>query len=123
MCFDNGGEYSDVWDERIVRARKLHGCDDCSDGIRPGEWYQRIGSLYEGCWSTLRVCARCHWDRWIIVYAAERKENCEHHESICPIGYLDEYMDNMHNQARGWGDPEDLPTGWERSPITYRAAA
>ena len=123
MCFDN--DFCDVWDEMIVKARKHHPCDECQDGIQSGELYKRIGSLYEGEWDTLRLCARCVWDH-ARVYRHELSEGCMHNESNCPVGYLHEHMGELANNARwmrsnyGEEDEGEAPTGWEPSPVTYR---
>jgi len=126
VCFDND-EQSDVWAESIVKARKRWHCDECSSGILPGEHYQRIGSLYDGRWSTLRTCARCFWDR-ARVYNLEISEGCKPWESWCPVGYLHEHMENLAENER-WSrsnggedeSPWDEKTNvWDPSPITYR---
>jgi len=58
MC-DVYGEYSDVWDETIVVARKEHQCRECYLAIPVGCRHVRVGSLYDGRWSTLRLHLEC----------------------------------------------------------------
>ena len=52
-------EYSDVWIEKTVRARKEHICCECGGKIRRGEIHNTAKSLYEGEWSLLRRCPAC----------------------------------------------------------------
>jgi hypothetical protein len=58
MC-DVYGEYSKVWDETIVRARKRYVCDECGLGIPVACRYVRVGSLYDGHWDTFRLHIEC----------------------------------------------------------------
>lgn len=85
MCFDTDGESSDVWEETWQRARKEHACDECRETILVGEVYQRIGSLYDGRWSTFRFCPACLYLQ-ALLYAQERSEGCLYQESWYPMG-------------------------------------
>ena len=129
MCFAND-DVSDVWSETIVCSRKRHACDDCSSGILPGELYRRIGNLYCGQWSTLRICARCCWDH-ARVYQHEISVGCRPSESYCPVGHLDEHLAELaanEKWTRATKDEENEdaimsgPSTWDPSPITYREA-
>lgn len=59
MC-DIGDERAAVWDCRRVVARKPHRCVACRCVIAVGVTHDRIGCLYDGNWSTLRVHVDCH---------------------------------------------------------------
>ena len=50
---------STVWDVTEPKARKEHRCCECLGIIRPGERYKRVGSLFEGSWSTYKRCTDC----------------------------------------------------------------
>lgn len=52
-------ETSEVWHASTRRARKVWRCEECTRRIEPGETYERVGSLYDGSWSTYRTCAHC----------------------------------------------------------------
>lgn len=59
------GEFADVWVETYHVARKAHVCDECREGVKPGERYQRIFSLFDGGMTVYKLCAFCasEWDR------------------------------------------------------------
>lgn len=59
MCLVVDGS-CDVWDEREVRARKVHRCRLCGCAIAVGVVHHRIGALSEGRWWTTRVHLDCH---------------------------------------------------------------
>lgn len=59
MSLDCDCDYSAVWDERKLRARKEHRCSECHGTIKRGETYTRIASLYDGRWTTIRRCEDC----------------------------------------------------------------
>lgn len=124
MCFDNSN-VCDVWDVQVVRARKPHHCNDCTAGILSGEYYKRIDCLFEGEWDTMRLCARCVWGH-ARVYDYEIGQGCKPYESHCPVGFLWDHMSELAENVL-WGrsdcgenELDDLSTGWEASPITYR---
>lgn len=52
------GSY-DVYDERLVRARKAHACSACAETIDRGQSYARVGMVWEGVARSLKRCARC----------------------------------------------------------------
>lgn len=121
MCFINDDGPAAVWDESVRKARKRHRCNECSDGIEPGEHYLRIGCLVDGSWSTLRVCARCWWDHER-VHQHELAEGCREHEAHCPIGELREHMAELRRAAVRYDDDDNpvVTADWSPSPITYR---
>lgn len=106
MCFYYDG-MNDVTQVRVVRARKEHRCSECVDGIRPGEFYEKIDALFEGYWNHDKLCARCHFDR-ARIFEREMAEGCGYAESWPPLGELDQAL----------ADRDLSP-----SPITYREAA
>lgn len=127
MCFEQD-DYATVYNDKVVKARKLLECVECADKIRPGEHYKRMKYLFEGEWHLDRICARCYWDHER-VYLHEISEGCAPYESRCYTGYLHEHMSELEKNARfarsnfGEIDETDDPTGWEPSPITYRVTA
>lgn len=58
MCSIDGEE-SQAWAVTTPTARKRHRCHECHGPIFPGEKHERVGSLYDGSWETLRVCPAC----------------------------------------------------------------
>ena len=56
-------DYSDgpaqVWHQAIVKARKVHKCDECEKEISPGTKYERIKMLFDGDWSYWTICLLC----------------------------------------------------------------
>lgn len=62
MC-DIDLDRCEVWDERHVVARKLHGCDCCNGPILPGERYVRHFSRLDGEITSEKMCAACDSDR------------------------------------------------------------
>lgn len=56
-------EPSELFDDRIVAARKAHQCGECRAPILPGEKYHNISALTEGQWYHIKVCACCEKKR------------------------------------------------------------
>lgn len=52
-------EPATIWDETWRRARKTHKCCECGSGIKPGNLYQIVASLYEGRWDHYKTCEPC----------------------------------------------------------------
>lgn len=52
-------DVSTVWSETKHKARKEYRCTECNGHIRKGEHYTRIGSLFDGRWTTYRQCEDC----------------------------------------------------------------
>ncbi len=52
-------ETYEVYDERLVRARKPHTCDACTETIPPGVFYTRIGTVFDGDVDSFKRCMRC----------------------------------------------------------------
>jgi hypothetical protein len=49
----------DVYREARPRALKSHQCWECQRDILPGERYLRTTMLYDGSWTTARMCEHC----------------------------------------------------------------
>lgn len=114
MCFT--GDACEVFHERIVRAGKPHRCDECDAPIPRGTPYVRIGSLFEGDWSTLHV----HWE-CMLLWRTVQADLCEGNGLIV-IGGLEEELrgyddDNCEYDKEG----EELPTA--AAPYRARLAA
>lgn len=87
MCFYID-DPSTIWDAHIVRARKLHYCDECyAETIQPGQLYERVGSLFDGRWDTVRTCSECLSLREAVI-AHEIAEGCARSEATPPVGEL-----------------------------------
>jgi hypothetical protein len=57
MCSDY--EPCTIFNRTSPKARKPHRCNECGRDIQASERYERIESLFEGVWSTVKVCAHC----------------------------------------------------------------
>lgn len=53
------GDSPEIWDVRIVRARKQHTCCECQRPIPVGTRYQRINGKWEGVFERFRSCLDC----------------------------------------------------------------
>lgn len=58
-CYCDYGEPSDVYCVKTVKAIKPHKCYECHKEIQPGEVYEHVSSLYDGCWTVSKTCPRC----------------------------------------------------------------
>jgi hypothetical protein len=63
-----------LWRERVVVARRPHACDACWRPITPQEPYTLHKHLFEGSWSTERICATC----WLVreAFAEAHRQTC-----------------------------------------------
>lgn len=59
MCYAEPEEYSEVWDERTVQARRVYTCTLCGMRICKGLHHVRISELYDGRWTNTRVHSDC----------------------------------------------------------------
>jgi hypothetical protein len=57
MC--SYGDGADLWQQRVVRARKQYVCEECPKKIEPGELYQYVFGIYEGDPFTTRSHLSC----------------------------------------------------------------
>lgn len=48
-----------VYSPAIYRARKRYSCDECRGPILPGERYENLFGVWDGCASTFHTCERC----------------------------------------------------------------
>lgn len=51
--------WPDVYDRRIVVARKAWMCIECTATIPPQSEYEHARGLWDGDWRTFRTCMRC----------------------------------------------------------------
>ena len=112
MCFYNDGDYSAIWRQEIRKARKAHYCEECSEGVLPGEMYMYVASLYDGHWYTHKFCRRCRFDS-ARIYDWERAEGCGHSESLAPIGEVREAL----------AERDMEPTERSEVPADYKVAS
>lgn len=56
VCCD---ERCDIYQERLIKARKEHRCDACGGIIRPGHVYSKTAALGDGSWTNVIRCGRC----------------------------------------------------------------
>lgn len=49
-----------VYRRQIVTARKPHKCYECSGEIGPGEQYEYVFGIWEGCADVFKTCERCY---------------------------------------------------------------
>jgi len=53
------GDVASVWNVKTVKARTPHVCDECGETIVPTQQYERASGLFDGEWSTWRICLPC----------------------------------------------------------------
>lgn len=58
MCED-ASEFFDVQSSERVKARKAHVCCACSETIKPGHYYIRTFTVFEGAAESYKHCLRC----------------------------------------------------------------
>lgn len=92
--FDEG-EPCACFEEKKVKARKEHRCDECYATIRPGETYGRATAVIQGCgWETWCRCPSC------LILA----EMVATYQEACPLwGTLDASVDNVNYELRYQG--------------------
>ena len=54
-CYD----YADAGSTEVRTARKEHECEECGELIAKGTKYQNETTLYDGRWSTHKICLSC----------------------------------------------------------------
>lgn len=96
MCFYYSGECCEVYEERIVKARKEYPCTSCKRGVAIGEQHISIFSVYEGHADRYRLCNRCTQD-FAAIHRHEIAEGCEGAESWPPIEEISSLM--MHGNG------------------------
>lgn len=85
MCMLDDGEGWTLFREEKRRAVKDHRCYECDRTITKGERYSYSTGLFEGYWSTHRLCAHCDQaSRWLgvacggFLYGAVEMDLAEH---------------------------------------------
>jgi hypothetical protein len=51
--------YPDVYEEKLVTAKKAHKCYECLREIKPTDQYTIIKGLWEGKWHNFKICQKC----------------------------------------------------------------
>ena len=57
--YDPDGVGPDVFESKMVRARRRHQCCECDEPIEIGELHRVDSGLWDGYWSRHRMCAPC----------------------------------------------------------------
>lgn len=60
MCMADDAEACTFWNSTWRRARKMYKCGECGRTILYGEHYLYMAWLFDGDFSTSRMCAHCH---------------------------------------------------------------
>ena len=73
----------DVWQPKVVKARKAHRCVECKETIQPGHLYERAFAIGDGRCETTKTCARCanirdeyFWCGWMTGGLVEDFRDC-----------------------------------------------
>jgi hypothetical protein len=90
---DTDFDTCDVFDITTPVARKPHRCGECDLPVKPGRTYVRVGSLYEGQWSTYHAHAEC-----FALMRFIEKEVCGDHGTILLHG-LGEEITNLNGYS------------------------
>lgn len=54
------GEYPNIFEEKIVKARKEHTCCECQNKIFKNEVYSKVkGHWTDGGWQEFKTCIKC----------------------------------------------------------------
>jgi hypothetical protein len=53
------GDSPDVYNSKVVTARKPHQCYECNGIIQPRDAYERVSGKWDGEWATYEFCAAC----------------------------------------------------------------
>jgi hypothetical protein len=75
FCSCDQGDWPEVFEKRVLRARKRYRCCECGSVIGVGEMYERVSGLWDGRWARYKTCVVC---------ARIRRDYC------APFGYLRE---------------------------------
>lgn len=61
MCcpLSEADETATVYDATTRRARRVHSCDECRAPVVVGERHRFISMLFDGAWSSHRLCLLC----------------------------------------------------------------
>ena len=58
ICPADDYDEPEVYNVKIVKARKVHRCYECGDSIPVGARHEHVQALYDG-WSEYRTCLVC----------------------------------------------------------------
>lgn len=59
MCDCYDAPAPEVYQTKMVTARKPHRCWECRDPIAAGDRYELTKGLWEGSWGSFKTCADC----------------------------------------------------------------
>lgn len=59
VCIGFDGSGPEVFDKVWRKARKKHRCCECGETIRPGQVYECVKGLWDGCWAEYKTCTLC----------------------------------------------------------------
>lgn len=84
MSVSCDGEYPEVSNAEIRRARLPHKCCACQEEIRPGDWHHYTFYIFEGIANEDRRCLRCEAIYRVLLEKLRGDPECE-----APAPYLD----------------------------------
>ena len=58
--WSDDGEPVEVYEGKLVKARKVHKCDECVGEIKKGQQYHRASYVADGCWYHYKTCRSCY---------------------------------------------------------------
>jgi hypothetical protein len=58
-CINEYHDGCDLYNEKVVTARKPYRCEECGDPIEPGQEYEYVKYMFEDYWGTFRTCITC----------------------------------------------------------------
>ena len=48
-----------LYNEATRKAKKSHKCEECQEEIKPGDLYSYSTMLFDGSWTTTKMCLSC----------------------------------------------------------------
>lgn len=60
MCEFDYYDRPEIWNQKLVKARKPHKCNCCGVNISPGEIYLKHFSVFDGQAYAEKMCDPCH---------------------------------------------------------------
>lgn len=74
-------EMADVHRVEEPTARKPHDCYECHGRIESGHTYKRVTTLFDGAWTTMKICEACwelglKFDEWEYGLLSESVRSC-----------------------------------------------
>lgn len=52
-------EPATFYSSALRKARKAHKCEECGRQIKPGESYERVSGMWDGCITVFCTCSHC----------------------------------------------------------------